>query len=460
MTSRFLLAPLAGLGLLALLAGSPAVQAQGLRLPGAATPAGAPRAAAPAVPRQADYIVAVVNSEPITNNEVRARLARAEQQLAQQGGDRPPREVLAREVLERLINEKALLQAAREAGLRVDEAAIDQAEESVARQNQLDRDGLRRRLAQDGIPLAQFRDDLRNQLLLQRLREREIEPRVRVSDADVDQFLREQTGGKDAHAIDINLAMVLIAVPENSSPAQVATLQARAQQVAARARAGEDFAALAREFSEATDRGRSGGELGLRGADRYPPLFVEATQTLRPGEIAGPVRSPAGFHILKVLDKREGSTPTMTVTQTHARHILLRPGAKLSEAAARAQLADYKRRIEARQADFASLAREHSQDGSARDGGDLGWAAPGQFVPEFEETMGRLAPGQISEPLVSRFGVHLIQVLERRDTALSAQQQREMARGLLREKKLEEAYVNWAQEARGRAYVEYREPPQ
>ena len=200
--------------------------------------------------------------------------------------------------------------------------------------------------------------------------------------------------------------------------------------------------------------------MGLRSADRYPPLFVEATQSLRAGGLAGPVRSAAGFHILKVIEKRQGGLPDAVVAQTRARHILLRLTPQLTEAAAIEKLAGFKKRIAAGQADFAALARENSQDGSAKQGGDLGWAPAGAFVPEFEKVMNALAPNQVSDPLVSRFGVHLLQVLERREVPVSARDQREMVRGMLREKKQEEALVRWAEDIRGRAYVEFREPPQ
>jgi len=419
--------------------------------------AGAPDA----TPRQADYIVAVVNSEPITNTEVRNRLLRAEQQLAQQGAVMPPREELTRQVLERIISERAQLQLARETGIRVDEAAVDQAEATVARQNQFDVAELRRRLVADGFSLTTFRQDLRNQLLLGRLRDREIEPRVRVSDLELDQFILEQQSiNTDPVNLELNLAQVLVAVPENASEAEVARLRARAQQVLERARAGADFAALAREFSDAPGATTTGGEFGLRSADRYPGLFLQATQTLREGGLSDVLRSGAGFHVLKVLQKRQAGLPGATVTQSRARHILLRPGPQLNETDARARLADFRRRLLAGQADFAQLAREASQDASAEKGGDLGWAVPGTFVPEFEETMNRLAPGEVSEPLVSRFGVHLIQLVERRQAELSEREQRELARNLLREKKLDEAYQQWAQEVRGRAFVEFREPPQ
>jgi len=412
-------------------------------------------------PRPADFIVAVVNSEPITNNEVRSRMLRYEQQLAQQGSPMPPRPQLAREVLERLISEKAQLQLARETGVRADDALVDQAELSVARQNSIPVAELRRRLAADGINLTQFREDLRNQILLQRLRDRELEQRVKVTELDIDNFLRDQqVNGGDPALTELNLAHILVAVPENATEAQVAAAQAKAQQLLQRARAGEDFAKLARESSDAAGAAQSGGVVGVRTADRLPPLFVEATRNVAEGGITDVVRSAAGFHIVKVLEKRQIGQAGIVVTQSRARHILLRPGAQLTEAAARQRLADYKRRIQAGQADFAQLARESSQDASARNGGDLGWASPGMFVPEFEEVLASLTPGQIADPIVSRFGVHLIQLMERRQATLGQREQREVVRNLVRERKLDEAYVQWAQDVRGRAYVELREPPQ
>lgn len=434
--------------------------AQGLRVPSQPGAARAAPRAADSSPRPADYIVAVVNSEPITNNEVRARMLRFEQQLAQQGQPVPPRAEFARQVVERLISEKAQLQLARESGIKVDESTVDQAEQNVARQNLMEVPELRRRLAADGVALSQFREDLRNQLLLTRLRERELESRVKVTDQDVERYLREQQQGAADAPVEINLAHILVALPEGAGEAQVANLRAKAQRAQQRARAGEDFAQLVRDFSDAPGAAASGGQVGLRSAERYPPLFVQATQALPEGGVSEVVRSGAGFHVIKVIEKRRAGLPGTHVEQSHARHILLRPGPQLSEAAARQRLADFKRRIEAGQADFAQLAREHSQDASAASGGDLGWANPGLFVPEFEEAMSNLAPGRISEPLTSRFGVHLIQLLERRRATLSPAEQREATRSLVREKKLDEAYAQWAQEVRGRAYVELREPPQ
>jgi peptidyl-prolyl cis-trans isomerase SurA len=418
---------------------------------------GTGRPAPDASPRAADYIVAVVNSEPITNHEVRSRTLRVEQQMTRQGAAVPPRQELVQAILERLIAEKAQLQLARESGIRITDGMVDQAELNFARQNNLDLEQLRRRLQADGVSPQAFREDLRNQMLLSRLREREVDQRVRVTEQDVDQFIRDQGAG-DVAGLELNLGHVLIALPDAPTEAQVREAQAKAQRVLEQARAGQDFGRLAREFSDAAGSTGSAGEMGLRAADRYPPLFVEAVQNLPEGSVANLLRSPAGFHVLKVLEKRSAGLPS-SVTQNRARHILLRPGPQLSESAARARLADFRARVQAGQADFAQLAREASQDASAVRGGDLGWANPGTFVPEFEEVLNGLQPGQIAEPMVSRFGVHLIQLLERRTAELSQREQREIARNLVRERKIEEAYATWAQEVRGRAYVELREPP-
>lgn len=464
----------------------PLLGAQGLRPSGAAgmgllrAPAVAVPAAAPglnAVPRAADFIVAVVNSEPVTNNELRIRLARVQQQASAQGATLPPREVLLRDVLERLILEKAQVQLAREAGVRIDELSVSQAEQSVARQNNVTVAEMHRRLAADNITPERFREELRSQLLQQRLREREVDAKVRVTELDIDQYLREQQktqahqsrlgNSVDASQIEINLAHVLIAVPENATPGQLAERESRAQSVADKARAGDDFATLARDYSDSPERAQ-GGVWGLRPVGRYPDLFVESTQTLPVGGIAGPVRSGAGFHILKVIEKSRatgqggagGGGAVATAVQSHARHILLPVGPQLTEAAAAERLADYRHRVESGQTDFAALAREYSKDGSAKQGGDLGWATPGRYVPEFEQAMNALQPGGISEPVVSRFGVHLIQLLERRQVKLSVREQRDMVRDAVREKKLDEAYALWAQEVRNRAYVEFRDIPQ
>lgn len=437
-------------------------QAQGVRLtPSPAIGASSPNSAAAAAiaPLKADYIVAVVNSDPVTNNEVRTRLIRYERRLVEQRVAMPSRADLMRDVLEDVIGEKIQLQLARDFNVKVDDRAIDAAMQDYANQNKVSVAELRTRMSADGIGFAQIRLDIQNQLLIQKLRERELMNRVTVPEGDIDAFLKEQFGAPEASPLNIDLAQILIAVPDNATEAQVQALRTRAERILVQARSGSDFFKLAQENSDAKDAA-TGGQMGLRSVERYPTLFTEAAQNLKEGGIAGLIRSGAGFHVLKLLTKQQSNSANFTVTQTRARHILLRTGPQLSEAAAKAKLLDFKKRIEAGSASFATLAKDNSQDGSAADGGSLGWASPGQFVPEFENTMNQLAPGKISDPLVSRFGVHLILVEERRKNQISATEQREMARNALREKKLDEAYVNWLRDLRSNAYVEYREPPQ
>ena len=417
--------------------------------------AGSPGTALAQNSQAADFIVALVNSEPITNAELQAQIKQVTEQRAQQRQPLPPAAELRSGVLERMINERAQLQVARDMGMRAEPGAIDQAEANLAAQNQMDLAQFRQTLEQRGMAQSTFRAQLRDQIVLSRLHEREVEGRVRVSDTEVENALAaRQAANADPMAQEINLAHLLVALPENPSPAQVAQAQTQAQQVLARIRAGEKFEALVKELS-AADR-NNGGQLGLRRADRYPALFVNAIQALGVGQVSEPVRSGAGLHLLQVVERRAGSL-VQTVAQTHARHILLRLSPQLSQAQALAQLAQVRQNILAGKTSFEAAARELSQDGSAAQGGDLGWASPGMFVPEFEQFMNRLAPGQVGEPLVSRFGVHLIEVLERRRVETSQREQREAVRGLLREKKLDEAYLLWAQDQRSRAYVELRE---
>ena len=411
----------------------------------------------PVVTRSGDFIVALVNSEPITNNDVQKQRLSMESQWPA-GTPKPSAQELIAQALNQLINEKVQLQQARESGIRIEEEALDLAEANIARQNQMDKDQLRAKLTKDGVSLTTFRTQLRNQLTTARLREREVETRVRVSENEVDQFLRDQRGTQPPMGIDLNLAMILLPVPEDSTEAQITALQARADTAARRARTGEDFAALVKEFMD--DKVPNGGAMGLRPSERYPTLFVDNTQNMKAGEIAGPLRSGAGFHVLKVLEKRQGEAPPLMVTQTRARHILLRTTAQLTQSQAQAQLLKIKQSISSGQSTFAAMAREYSQDGSASGGGDLGWASPGQFVPEFEQVMNRLRPDQVSDPLVSRFGMHLIEVTDRRDVPVSEREQREMARNVLREKKLDEAFTTWQEDLRGRAFVEMRDTPQ
>jgi peptidyl-prolyl cis-trans isomerase SurA len=410
--------------------------------------------------RSADFIVAVVNSEPITNNEVQALKSRLQKELPP-GTKVPEGQDLTKQALDQLIIEKAQLQVARENGIRIEDTEIEQAIQNIARQNQLTKEQLLQRLGQEAQSMTAFREQIRTQLIVGKLREREVENRSRISDTEVEKEIQSRQVNKAASAIamDLNLAMILISVPENSTPTEVAALQTKAQQISQRAKGGENFASLAASFSQAADKGLNGGEMGLRSADRYPTLFVDNIQSLNRGDVSNPIRSGAGFHILKVLEKKQSDMSGTTIVQTRARHILLRIGNDMTESTARNRLLSYKQRIQLG-ADFAELARQFSQDGSAGAGGDLGWASPGQFVPEFEEVMAQLRPRQVSEPLVSRFGVHLIEVMERREAPVTLREQREMVRNQLREKKMEEVYTAWIEELRGRAYVELRDPPQ
>jgi peptidyl-prolyl cis-trans isomerase SurA len=403
-----------------------------------------------------DFIVAVVDSVPITNHEVALRAPLLRDQLKQQGRPVPADSELLRAALERLIVEKALLQNAKETGITIEDEALDQAEQRHAAQAQISLEALHQKVKAEGSSVERLRQTLREQLTLQRLTERNVPSRIKVSDIEINQAIIERQNASMGTNPDIDLGHVLIAVPEKASDTEVAALQAKAQTALANLKRGDDLSSVAKEYSNSAERDK-GGLMGLRSVNRYPTLFVDAIKNLNVGDVTL-VRSGAGFHVLKLVTKRASSV--VTVTQTHPRHILLRPGGKLSQTTARAQLADYKRQIESGKADFAKLAREYSQDASGPDGGDLGWVSPGMFVPEFEEVMNKLQPGQIADPMVSRFGVHLIQVLERREAPISERELREMARNSLREKKFDETYQLWAQEVRGRAYVEYRDAPQ
>ena len=405
-----------------------------------------------------DYIAAVVNSEPVTDSEVRARMARVLQQIKQQGNATPPATEIRKQVLERLISEKAQLQEAKENGIKIEDGAITQAEENVARQNRMTLTEFRERLRQEGLSTSQLRADLRDQLMMTRLREREVEPRVKITDWDIDNFLKEQQRQASVGPLELNLGQILVVVPESANAEEVTRLEAKAKQLVEKVKAGGDLEALAQQANTASDK-VLGGVMGLRSSERYPELFVTSVRPLSVGGVAGPVRSGAGFHILKLIEKQDPNGLPETVTQSHARHILLRTSAKLSEADAINQLNDFRRRLNAQQTNFADLAREFSQDGSAPAGGDLGWANPGQFVPEFEEAMNALAPNDISRPTVTRFGVHLIQLIERREAPLSERDRREIARYALKEKKTAELYTTYLQDLRDRAYVELRDAP-
>lgn len=408
-------------------------------------------------PRTADYIVAIVNQELVTAGELQLRLNQVREDAKRSGARLPADDEVRRQVLEALIDERVQITNARESGQRVDELEVERAMANVAAQNQLTPDQLRERLKREGIDYARFRKNVRDQLLVERTREREVQTRIRVTDSEIENWLEAQRAAAGA-ATEYNISQVLVTVPEGASISAVAERRARADKALARIRAGESFEAVAREVSEDSNRAK-GGEIGLRPADRLPDVFVEAVRPLKAGEVAPALlRTGAGFHILKLTERRDGGA--LSITQTRARHILLRPSPQLSQEAAGRRLLEFKRQIGSGARSFEQLARDNSEDGSAPQGGELGWVSPGSFVPEFEEAMNALPINGISDPVVSRFGLHLIQVVERRKVALDAKQQRDQARSALREQKFEEAYTEWVRDLRARAYVEMREPPQ
>jgi peptidyl-prolyl cis-trans isomerase SurA len=424
-----------------------------------ATLAVAQQRGAPTPPalRPGDYITAIVNQEVVTGFELNQRLAMARADAQSKNQRLPADSELRSMVLESLVEDRALLSHARDSGVRVDDNEIDRAVAVIAAQNQLTPAQLRQRLAQQGLDLPRFRANLRDQIMVERVREREVAQRIRVTDGEIDALI-EQQRGKLAAEVQYNIAQVLIRLPETPSDAVVAERRARAEAALARIRGGEDFAKVAREVSEDDNKER-GGEIGMRPADRLPDIFLETVRPLQNGQVAPALlRTGAGFHVLKLIERSEGGA--LRVTQTRARHILLRPSEQLTEAAVRARLADFKRQIDGGQRRFEDIAREFSLDGSAPAGGDLGWASPGQFVPEFEEAMNALPLGGVSGPVATRFGFHLIKVEERRSVAPDTKQLRDQARQALRERKFEDAYNEWVREVRGRAYVEFREPPQ
>ncbi len=407
--------------------------------------------------REVDYIVALVNSEPITRNDVLIRQKRLQAQWATQGVSPPTEQELFKRVLEQLIDERVMLQMAKDDGVRISDSQLNEALVNMARQSQLE--GLRELQATyeaEGGNWSNYREEIRGELIRAQIREREVSARVRVSESDVDQALQDQKADTKGSQ-DINLAQILVALPDNPTPTEVALARERAQKVLTEARRGVDFAKLAEQASDAADKAK-GGVMGLRAADRYPTLFVEATKELKVGEASDIQRSDAGFHILKLLERQSSSTAT--IVQSRVRHILLPITAQLNEEQAKAQLRNYKAQIESNRSTFAALAREHSVDGSAAQGGDLGWTTPGLFVPEFERVMSALPTGKVSEPFTSRFGVHLLEVVDRKAVAVSVREQREAVRNQLREKKAGEAYVLWIADARGRAFVEYKNAAQ
>jgi peptidyl-prolyl cis-trans isomerase SurA len=399
-----------------------------------------------------DRIVAVVNKDVITATELAERVAQAERQLRRQGIPLPERTALERQILEHLILEKAQLQLAADSGLRVDELQLDRAVQRIVEANKTSLAEFRRALEADGVPFERFRANVREQILLTRLREREVDDRVQVSDNEIDIFL-EVNKAAAAGAVEYNAAHILVRIPEQAGPERIEQARARAEQARAEALAGGDFGRLAATLSDAGDA-LQGGALGWRAPNRLPELFADNLKTMKPGDVSPVLRSPAGFHLLKLVERR-GTGSAAAVTQTRVRHILVKTSEVVSEADARRRLAGLRERIAAG-ADFAELARLNSEDGSAARGGDLGWVLPGDTVPEFERAMLALKPGELSEPVRTPFGFHLLQVMERRTADVGMERQRLQARQALRERKAEEAYQEWLRQLRDRTYVEMR----
>lgn len=402
-----------------------------------------------------DYIAAVVNQDVVAASEVVQRTEKLRQEARQRGEVMPETAGLRKQALEALIEDRVLVTYARENGSKIDEAELDRVVANVAAQNKLTMAQLRERLKADGTDYKSFRENLRDQMMTERVREREVQGRIKVTDAEIDAYLDKKRAALEQGG-QINLAQVLVPVPDGAAEAVVAERRARAEAALARIKGGEDFGKVAREVSEDSNKAR-GGEIGMRPADRLPDIFVNATASLKTGQVAPELlRSGAGFHILKVVE-RQGASSLTQATQTHARHVLLRPSAQLTAEVAARRLAEFKRQIETGKAKFEDIAKANSEDGSAEAGGDLGWMGAGGFVPEFEEAMNALPLNGISPPVMSRFGVHLIQVLERRTVEVEMKQLRDQARGALREQKYDEAYQEWVKDLRNKAFVEVRE---
>mgnify|MGYP001218588271 CR=1 FL=1 len=398
-----------------------------------------------------DHIAAIVNDEVITRQELTRRYEETVRNLSRQNTPLPPRAILEKQLLERMITELALQQHARNTGIRVDPAQIERALQRIAAQNKLDLAGLAAALERDGQSLESLRATLRNEFLIARARERDVDNRITVTDAEIEGYLQTQI--QQGVENEYNFAHILITVPEGASPEVIQARRARAEDVLAQLAAGADFAQLSASHSDAPNA-LQGGAFGWRASGKIPTLFAEALKPLQPGQVSPLLRSSNGFHILKLYDKR-GLDATLTVTQTHVRHILIKTNELTSEADARNRLLQLKERID-NGVKFDELARLHSEDASANKGGDLGWINPGDTVPEFEKAMNALRPGEVSQPVQSPFGWHLIQVLERREQDVTQERQKLLARQAIRERKAEEAFQDWVRQIRDSAYVELR----
>ena len=399
-----------------------------------------------------DRVVAVINDEALTQWDIREQKRIMLEQLKASNIAPPSADVLDKQVLERLITERALLQFAKETGIRVDDTAVERTILRIAEENKLSPDEFRKVLAKENIVYANYREDVRRQVLVQRLRDREVDSKILVTDAEVDNFLATvaaQAGGER----EFLLSHIYVTVPEQASADQIETRRRRAEEALAQVKSGKEFAQVAAGFSDAPDA-TSGGGLGWRSVARLPSVFVDVAQNMKAGDVSGVLRSPAGFHIVKVMETRNRNQPTV-VDQSHVRHILIKVNEVSSEAEAKAKIERLRERIVGG-SKFEDLARVNSEDASSAKGGDLGWISPSDTVPEFERAMDKLALNETSPAVRSPFGWHLIQVLERRKQDITQERRRDQARKALRERKSDEQFQEFVRTLRDRAYVEYK----
>jgi peptidyl-prolyl cis-trans isomerase SurA len=399
-----------------------------------------------------DRVVAIVNDEALTQYELDDARRIVQQQLRQQKVQPPAADVLDKQVLERLITQRALLQEAKEGGVKIDDSQVERAIQRIAQENKLSAEEFRKLLAQENIPYTKYRDDIRNEMIVQRLREREVDSKVQVSDAEVDQYLATLKA-QNAGETEYRLAHILVSVPEQASSDQIESRRRRAEEALRSIKSGADFAQVAAAFSDATDA-LQGGSLGWRTGARLPTVFAEAVREQKVGTVSGVLRSAAGFHIVKLLEKRSHDEATL-VDQTHARHILVRVNELTSEAEAKSKIERMKDRLDSG-ANFADLAKLNSEDASAAKGGDLGWLSAGDTVAEFDDAMKKLQPNQVSPPVRTSFGWHLIEVLERRKQDVTIDRARNEAQTAIRQRKADEAFQDWVRQVRDKAFVEIR----
>ena len=407
-----------------------------------------------------DSIHVVVNDEVITKNEVRNRLAATTQNLKARNMQLPDQSVLERQVVESMIVERAQIQLAKEMGVRVSDRQLDATIGRIAENQKMSVQEMRNQMEKEGMTFAQFREDIRNEIMLSQLREHEVDAKVQVSEAEIDTYLVASKAAA-SEKVEMNLAQILVAVPENASPEQIAARRARAEEVARQLRTGADFAKMAATYSDAPDA-LKGGDIGWRDPDRLPPVFATELRKLNAGQVTPIIKTNVGFHLLKRADKRSlaeaAEAGSEVIQQTRASHILMKPTPTMDVAAVKRKLLEIKEKIANNAGTFADLAGQYSQDNiTAVKGGDLGWLAPGDAGPEFDQAFASLKPGEVSDVIESPFGYHLIRLVERKSEDVKQQKERNLARQVLRERKIQEAMEDWIRQVRDRAYVEFRE---